>query len=374
MAQKSRRHVPKGIGSAAQPEVAGEVPPPSSERTESLPHVSDEAPLPSFQRPEPLPHVPEFLAQSFEIAKSDVRNDTRANAHVVDESVADGAEDDAIPLHQDVRVLHRSLRNQRTRTSWASAFFAAIAIVALGGLYFAFVERGPTGDANDKRTADVSTQAAPGTNAANATNATNATAVPERSPPTTVPASAGATEVAAAPPANEAEPADSSAPESVPQQAASTEPAAGETVATSRPTERLRASESVGSRPKQSARRVRPGVRTEMASPRTETASRRTQTASQRSERVLRSDTGAASTSRQSDADAIATERLIAQDLARFSGSSGTSVSRASNADTRDVQRDRDAIETQRLVERDRRAFKERSARSAPDRAFPEIN
>jgi hypothetical protein len=78
-----------------------------------------------------------------------------------------------------------------------------------------------------------------------------------------------------------------------------------------------------------------------------------------------------ATASPPSDADAAATERLIARDLGRFAPTlppSNRTSDRAS-ADTRD----RDAIETQRLVDRDLGAFRG-AQRSLPDRAFPEIN
>ena len=78
-----------------------------------------------------------------------------------------------------------------------------------------------------------------------------------------------------------------------------------------------------------------------------------------------------ATTTPANDADAAATERLIARDLGRFAPRPQPS-NRTSDRASADV-RDRDAIETQRLVDRDIRAFRD-AQRSPPDRAFPEIN
>jgi hypothetical protein len=69
-------------------------------------------------------------------------------------------------------------------------------------------------------------------------------------------------------------------------------------------------------------------------------------------------------TSRAADASTIATERLIARDLSKFSPSLSKEASPV----------DRDAIETQRLVDRDLGSFRGKSTTHEPDRAFPEIN
>jgi hypothetical protein len=258
-------------------------------------------------------------------------------------------------------------------------------VVALSATYFAWVTRGPAQSTQtaDQRSAAMSAQTADqhraatsaqtadqhgavlGTPVTPASNVAKSapTAEPPPSPSGAVPGSEQASKVAAGGvperPAHEPQLAESASNAPAPK-VTNTEKSGDSPATTSRVVEGPRGREGAGSRPRQTPRRARPSARTE--------------TASARSETVLPSTTGPTSTSRQNDADAVATERLIAQDLARFSRGSGTNISRSIGADSREVQRDRDAIETRRLVDRDLGAFRDRSARSAPDQAFPDIN
>ena len=310
-------------------------------------------------------HVPENFAASLASGyPGDGRPDRQWPTHAVRDAASadaspsnlhDRADDDAdVPLREDLRAFRQSL-GQRRQNATGPLVIGAVALLAMGvGAYWykseVSVSSTPNEVAVDQSVGVRTDGVANGATASTAdVNANSPSAVTRDRTETLSRKAAESSEndfakESAEPVANDAAPG---APSTA--SAPATASAAGTVQRSSEP---AKASKSRSSRTTRTANGPNAAARVSNRAPSAPSPA-------------------VATTTPPNDADAAATERLIARDLGRFAPSPPPS-NRASDRASTDI-RGRDAIETQRLVDRDVGAFRN-AQRSPPDRAFPEIN
>ncbi len=319
---------------------------------------------------EPAAHVPESFAESLAaknsgdgMAEGSHRNaidDTRSTAtHAPSTPAGREAEDVDVGLREDLRAFRQSLGQQR-RASRGDFAVIAIAVIAVGvGAYALYRSDAPLQRASKEVAANPTVQG----KTASADAAAKA-GDQDRGIATSTSSVGGADGVIAPNTAgnDSARQSATASPEDTKSTMADDVAPSSSSTSTPESRQATATGESPPSSPPAKTSKARSAKTTRTANARNAPNSRAP---------AVTSSTSAATVNRPSDADAIATERLIARDLGRFGPTAPPN--RSAERVPQDT-RDRDASATQRLVDRDLGAFRNGSSATRPDRAFPEIN